>query len=251
MKQRWPEGAVLVASVLFAIHPVAACSLVGCLNDGIEMRGDFAVVVKHDGKPLNGVDLEVSGNGIAAGTTIRAAQTGRDGRAMITGLPPGEYWLNVKMLGISATYHCFHVAQRPTSKAKRRVSYDWGDLAASVSHVSGKLVDPQPGTSGNPLWNLTHISDVPIAGARLTLRNAVTGETFATTSDEKGEFAFGILPSGTYVLHAEGSRGGRGYEATDLLLKVSKTAKTSEVVLKRQEPSGTNCGDSSLYPSWK
>jgi hypothetical protein len=34
--------------------PASACSVTACLDRGIEMRGDFAVKIKHADKPLPG-----------------------------------------------------------------------------------------------------------------------------------------------------------------------------------------------------
>jgi hypothetical protein len=170
---------------------------------------------------------------------------------IVTNMSPGEYWLSADLLGIGAAYHCFHVAQHPTAKAKRVMKYDWGDLAPAMRRVAGSITDTQPGTGGTPLWNLTHPVTVPIASAALRLQNAITGEVFAGTSDEHGGFEFDSIPNGTYVLHIEGGTTGRAYDPTDLLMKVRADGTRTAVVLSRQEPGATNCGDASLTPSWK
>ena len=65
---------------------------------------------------------------------------------------PGDYWLDASFLGVNAAYFCFHVSERPSRKAKRRMRYDWGDLAPATRQLAGKLVDSQPGTGESPIW---------------------------------------------------------------------------------------------------
>lgn len=138
---------------------------------------------------------------------------------------PGDYWLNVELLGINAAYHCFHVARRSSRKAKGLLTYEWGDLAPAMRRVSGTLVDAQPGTGSTPLWNIIHRVSVPISSATLRLQNAITPEAFSTKSDDRGEFAFNLIPNGTYVLHIEGGTTGRSYDSTDLLIKSQSDRK--------------------------
>lgn len=213
------------------------------------MRGNVVVLVKHAGKALPGVTIEIKTNAGNMETVSFAGVTGFDGTARVTNLSPGEYWLNAELLGIGAAYHCFHVDQRPSRKAKRVLAYEWGDLAPSTRRVAGRLIDSQPRTDGTPLWNITHRVEVPISGAELRLQHPIVVEAFSATSDERGVFAFGSIPNGTYVLHIEGGRTGRNYDPTDLLIKVSATASRSALVLTRQEPGATNCGFAPLLLS--
>lgn len=224
--------------------PAGACSLVPCIDSGIEVRRDFSVLVKHDGKPLKGVKVEIK---TSLGSIISAGTTDIEGRANVTNLSPGEYWLNADFLGIGAAYHCFHVAQPPTGKAKRVMKYSWGDFAIAMGRVAGAVIDTQPGTGGTLLWNLSHPVKVPVASAALRLQNAITGDVFIATSDERGDFEFDSLPNGTYVLHVEGGTG-RAYDPTDVLMKVRADIARATVVLSRRE---TGCGGVSLIPSWR
>lgn len=230
--------------LLLLTPPAQACSLVPCINSGIEVRRDFSVLVKHDGKPLKGVKVEIKTN---LGSIISTGTTDSAGRATVTNLSPGEYWLSADLLGIGAAYHCFHVAQQPTAKAKRVMKYDWGDLAPAMRRVAGSVIDTQPGTGGTLLWNLSHPVKVPVQSAALRLQNAITGEVFTATSDERGDFEFGSIPNGTYVLHIEGGTG-RTYDPTDVLMKVRADVARGAVVLSRQE---TGCGGVSLIASWR
>jgi hypothetical protein len=225
-----------IVPLLLLLTPLAqACSLVSCIDRGIEVRRDFSVLVKHDGKPLKGVKVEIKTN---LGSIISTGTTDSAGRATVTTLSPGEYWLSADLLGIGAAYHCFHVAQQPTAKAKRVMKYDWGDLAPAIRRVAGSVIDSQPGTGGTLLWNLSHPVKVPVARAALRLQNGITGEVFTATSGESGDFEFASIPNGTYVLHVEGGTG-RAYDPTDVLVKVRADVARAAVVLSRQK---TGCG---------
>jgi hypothetical protein len=232
--------------VLVAI-PARACSMAGCLGRGIEIRRDFAVRIHHADKPLAGARIEITGPEGASGEKKFTVMTDRNGIARITNLAPGDYWLNADYLGIGAAYHCFHVNERPSRKAKRDLRYDWGDLAPGTRYIAGRMVDSQPGKSGNPLSDLLHRVDVPIVAARLTLRNATTGDVYHTTSDASGAFAFDAIPDGTYVLHVDaGKEPDRDYEASDHLVRLGPTAKSSSLLLERRESGGGSCGGTTL-----
>jgi len=228
--------------------PTAACSLVGCLDRGIEMRSDFTVKIHHADKPLPGTSVEITGPQGAGGARKFTVRTDKDGIARIANLAPGDYWLNAEYLGIGAAYHCFHVNARPSRKAKRNLAYDWGDLAPGTRRIAGKLMDSQPGKGGTPIWNVLHHVDVPIVAAKLTLQNATTRAVYYTTSDANGAFAFDGIPNGTYVLHIDAGKiePDRDYEASDHLVSLGSSAKRNSLLLKRQEDGGGSCGGMSL-----
>ncbi len=212
------------------------------------MRRDFAVKVSHADKPLPGVTVEITGPQDTSDAKKFTITTDKDGVAHLENLAPGDYWLNAEYLGIGAAYHCFHVKEKSSRKAKRKLSYDWGDLAPATRRVAGKLVDSQPGKEGTPIQRLLHRIDVPIVGAKLEVRNATTGAVYHSTSDANGTFAFDGLPKGTYVLHIDAGmvEPGREYEASDHLLAVGPTATRNSLLLKRQEASGGSCGGTTL-----
>jgi hypothetical protein len=239
---RFPTVVALALMCYGIAIPASACSMAGCLNHGVEMRQDFVVTIKHGGKPLAGVAVQISGN-----EKQFTLPTSTDGRVHVTDLPPGDYWLDAQLLGISAAYQCFHVADRPTREAKRKLTYEWGDEAPATQRIAGKLIDSQPGKGGTPLWNLVHRTDVPIVGASLKLRSPTTGAVYSTTSGHDGRFGFDTIPAGTYVLHVEGgSAGERGYDATDQLIELSPQGSRSLILLKRRDAGGGSCGGTSL-----
>jgi Carboxypeptidase regulatory-like domain len=168
------------------------------------LRRDFLVRVTHDDKPLAGVAVEVTTN---SGESIQQffGISGADGTVRVSGLPPGEYWLKAEMLGVTAGVECFHVGQHATRKAKRTVTYAWGELASAVHSISGRVFESRPGQGDNPFWNAFHRINVAINGVKLRLQQPLTPTVYSTTSDQEGDFAFDQrIPEGIYVLHIEG-----------------------------------------------
>jgi hypothetical protein len=233
----------IIAALTWCIPlPSMACSLAACSDHGIEVDRNFVIAIKHQGKPLQGVNIKVT----APDSTIKfSGVTALKGLVEVGGLQPGDYWLDASFLGINAAYFCFHVAERPSRKAKRQMRYGWGDLAPATRQIAGRLVDSQPGTGESPIWNLIHRVNIPIAGAELALQNPVTSEIYNALSDQSGSFAFDQIAAGVYVLHIDGGSG-RLYDATDLLIRLSPNANRNGLELVRREPGGGSCGGTSL-----
>lgn len=237
-----------VAGALLILVPSTslACSAVACINSGPEFRPNFEVAIKHDGRPLRGATVEIISNAEGNLSTRFSGVTTSNGVVRVRGLPPGEYWLNAELMGVTAAYHCFHIAQRPSRIAKRRVTYEWGDYALATRQVTGRLIDSQPGTGESPLWNLIHRRNLPIVGATLKLQDPFTGRVFISTSDMDGAFGFDTIPDGLYVLRVEGGRSNREFESADKLIRVSPKAKGNRLTLTKRDAGGGDCGGTVL-----
>lgn len=219
------------------------CSMAGCPNDGNEMRPTFTIVVTHDDKPLAGVTFHV----VAKDADQFSGLTDENGIIYVSKLPPGLYWLNGDVLGTGVVYTCFHIGAKPSRRAKTKLSYTWGDEAPGTSRIAGRLIDPQPGRGGTPIWNLVHRMDVPIVGASLKLQDPVTHAIYLASSDPDGKFSFEGVASGTYVLHIEGGAAqDRSYDATNELIRLDDTATRSFLVFKRRDGGGGSCGGTEL-----
>jgi hypothetical protein len=227
-----------------------ACSLSSCsMNNGDELRRDFSVRITLAGVPLAKVNIWVT-RWPGDDKKVFSGETGTDGNTRVSGLPRGVYWLSSELLGIGAGGGCFHINSRPSKKAKRLVTYQWGDLAPTTRQVAGRLIDPAPGEGAAFLQNiLKHVVD-PIPEAKLELRNPLTGAIYTTLSDTDGRFSFGEIPSGTYVIHVEGGQTpiGHGFEPTDLLIQVTETASRNMLLLERS--GGSTCGSPTLILEW-
>jgi prealbumin domain-containing protein len=244
----------VAALFLVAVSPgtLAACSMSACLGNGIELRQDFAVKVTHDDKPLSGAAVQITRNDGNSIVELFSRQTDVAGKVHISKLPPGNYWLSVDLLGIPAGGECFHVSPVSSRKAKKEISFEWGDEAPATRRAAGKLIDSQPGKSGEPLWNLTHRSEVPVGVAKLTLRSPFSEAVYTTVSDDEGHFEFGEIPDGLYVLHLEGgtSTAGPTSYSADLLFRLSGSAKQKALLLTERDAGGGSCGGWSLAPDY-
>lgn len=159
MKELLAIGALI--PVLAFPSSSAACSLTSCLDKGVELRRDFIVRVTHGGKPLPGVSVQVTGAIKGNGNKLFSGKTAADGTVRVRDLPPGEYWLNAELLGIAAGVQCFHIGARSSRVAKKKVSYEWGDLASATRQIAGKLIDSQPGKGGAPRCGTSYIALMP------------------------------------------------------------------------------------------
>lgn len=239
-----------VAVLLFTtlLTPTFACSLVGCLDRGVELRRSFTTSVTHQGKPLPRVTVLVTGNSENGDHREFLELTDRDGKAHFSNLPPGDYWIRAELLGIGAGYECFHINAAASKTAQKNRRYDWGADVVSVAQAVGRLVDWRPGQGPNPLQNLLHRVNVPISDAKMELRNPINDTTYTTVSDANGHFAFQHVLDGIYVLHVEAGLGAdkQPFDSTDLLIRLSEKAKRSTLLLSQEHPDAGSCGGTSL-----
>jgi hypothetical protein len=228
--------------------PSNACSMAMCLGNGVEMRPDFIVTIRHADKPLAGVSVKVASRAPDKDEVVWfSGVTGADGRVQVTNLAPGNYWIETDLLGISAGEECFHVSEKP-ERPKSRLKYDWGDLAPASRRIAGRVVDYQPGTGETPILNNAHRVEVAIPAARLLLQNPITGATLSTSSDSSGSFSFDEAAPGVYVLHIDPGTapGNREYDASDVLIRLAASATRNAILLSRREASGGSCGGTYL-----
>jgi hypothetical protein len=246
--KRWLLASAANLALFTIPVPTVACSLAGCVDRGVELRRSFIVTVTHQDKTLPGVSVQITGNSNVAGHQSFSELTGADGTAHFASLPPGDYWIKADLLGIEAGYECFHINSFASTKAKKTRHYEWGDMPPAFRQAIGRLVASRPGKGGNPLENLLHRVNVPIADARLELRQPLVGTAYTTVSDANGRFAFDQVPEGTYVLHIEAgtASGALSFDSTDLLIQLNIAAKQSTLLLARREAGGGSCGGTSL-----
>jgi hypothetical protein len=240
---------LVIASLLsFALPNGAhACSMVACVDKGIEMRKGFDVKVVHGRNPLSGVSVQIiSGMGQEEHVYF-SGKTEKNGNVQIRNLAPRVYWIRVELLGVLAGLHCFHVRSEPTRKAKKQLMYSWGELAPAVSRAAGLLVDIQLGDGENWFQKFRNRQAVPISGAMLKLQDPFSQRAYYATTDENGAFTFDRVPHGRYVLHVEGGNAGsRKYDSTDQLIYISSDAQRDKIILKRTEAGGGDCGGTVL-----
>jgi hypothetical protein len=245
--KRLGAAGVLVLLLSFPISSVA-CSDVACVGNGVELRADFAVDIRHGDKPLPGVSVHITRNTEGDSTEAFSGITSSDGILRVKNLPAGNYWLEAKLLGIYAGVQCFHINSQPSRKAKSKVRYDWGDLVPASREIEGRFVSAKPGDGGTRLSNYLHQVEVPIDAAVLTLRDPFAGKTYSAVSDADGNFSFDGAPDGLYALHIEGATtpDGDSYESADFLIRRNSSAKWDKLLLKRAIADFGGCGGTGL-----
>lgn len=204
-----------------------------CLNNGVELRGKFVVKVRHAGKPLAGVRVEVTSYNAAADLRTQFSSTTAADETVLVTVSPGEYWLSTDFLGVSAGSECFHISDLASKKGKGKVNYDWGALAVSTQRIAGSLIDSEPGKGDNPLMNMVHRVETPMAASPLTLQNPLTGGVYHAATDLEGRFSFEAIPTGTYVLHVLDAH---------LLIALAPSSKRERLRLVNRPASGGSCG---------
>ena len=150
-----------------------------------------------DGKPLEGVEFEISGNGIT-----KKSASGRDGVVTFTGLAFGEYTITE-----------VEAPQGYVKAAPIKVTIDGSDSAERVIQL-------EPIENKHTKLTVTKFAEdgkTALPGAEFIIRNAegkyvkVDGTSFASFADKKedataivtgenGTFAIEYLPLGEYVL---------------------------------------------------
>ncbi len=87
----------------------------------------------------------------------------------------------------------------------------WGQGEAVNARLSGTVFDP---------------ADAVLPGATVTLSNAATGFTRQVTSSADGQFAFALMPPGTYELRVE-KEGFNTYLQSNIALAVGQSSGVS------------------------
>jgi hypothetical protein len=166
-------------------------------------------------------------------------ETGPEGTIQFNDLSSGNYNLSVEKLGITAAYICLHVSKWSTGlSAKRALTFDWGNDAPETRRIAGRLV------AGNVIYDGRPIQ-IPVAGNRLTLHDALTDGSFETETDANGLFAFNGLASGIYVLHAHQAKQSfsrADYAAGDVLIRLNPTARRETLTVQRNSGGGDCSG---------
>lgn len=223
-----------LAVAITAPKSLGAISTFGCSDRGVELRSDFSVKVKFQGRPLPGVSIEVKGADVSAQQS-HSELTGPDGLARFADMPPGNYWMKAEFLGIAARYECFHINSTPSSRAKKNRQYEWGTMPVGIREVVGRLIDSQPGKEGTPVERMVHRVNLPITGAKLELRQPLSGATYTTESDATGHFQFDKVSQGIYVLHIDedSNSGNQLFDSSDFLIELGSGAKTGTLLITR------------------
>lgn len=219
--------------------------MVPCIDNGTELRSEFVVIVRHEGKPLPGATIQIARADAENADKLFSGTTAADGTVRVERLPSGSYLLSAQLLGIFANSECFHVGKTSSKGAKKEISFKWGNEPPEAREATGKLVHSQAAYDRSPQWN-AHRVYIPIPKAMLSLRAVQSAAFYHARSDKDGHFTFGEIPEGIYVLRVEGA----GIEPTNLLFRVSHTAEKKTLFVDDADPIGGGCGGWYLEPDY-
>lgn len=164
------------------------------LVDGVSLRG--AVLASDTGLPAAGIDLDLIGSDGFFLSGVDAV-TALDGTYELGVVPPGSYYVKVDPELFQGYVPLYHPAS-PTLAAATPV------IVSGVGDVSGIDFVVEPGGT-----ILGHVSDaLALAGVpNLDLDIFDLGGTeltdFDARTDEVGDYRFGIVPVGTYVVRVD------------------------------------------------
>lgn len=158
-----------------------------------------------DGQPVAGTVTAHDEDSFAV-STVKVAD---DGGYLIEGLKPGSYGLVVEILGGPIHFEGIPVTAGHVTAFDIPIDRGWAgsdpvrfadlagsnvrayqppDLPADASRVEGTVTDV--------------VTRERVEGAVVTTTDPRDGQTLTAVSDERGWFAFGDLPPGTYTLSA-------------------------------------------------
>ena len=170
-----------------------------------ELGRDFVVEVTDRGRPVAGLQIELSTNpsGDRDSRTVKVVATDANGLAAFGGVKPGGYFVGTKQPAFRQNVE-IKVVKKPKPGNSPKVYFDWpGRQALSARTVSGVLNGDV--STGNLAADFKPpLPHRPVVGAKLTLANLVSGEVVSSTmTTQGGRFDFGGVSAGHYWLRVE------------------------------------------------
>lgn len=203
--------------LIFGTPDASACSY---SSIPVKVGRNFAVRVVHLGKPLPGLQIELSTDPKKADEDSRPVltlTTNENGFVTFRAIRPGSYYVDVGQPAFPLSVEVL-VLGRPSKKPDSPLTFEWpqGEKTVSVQSASG-LLNAQLKTDRSGFEDQVHPVFGPLGEARLTLMQAASGEVVESqVSSGSGAFSFHQVPAGLYALHIELPQAGtQRYRADD------------------------------------
>jgi len=227
---------IVTASLVFPL-PIMACTYV-YLEHGLEVQPNLMVGVTFGGTALPGATVTLMSLEGAPSITMTTAS---DGTVRVNNLRPGQYLIDIRLHEVIAASEQIEVRSRPSSAAKARLDYRWGTSPTAVRRAVGTVVGTRAWLGIDILKNIVSPMEAPMVGVRIELTHLRAAASFATATDDRGEFAFNDVPSGFYVMRTQSSPNeyGSSWQYGSFLIEVRPDAK-QEIIKLRQSHM---CGD--------
>jgi hypothetical protein len=202
----------------------------------VQVSTDLSVYISHLEKPIGGIEVTVVPEG--HDVPVLEFRSNEKGIVELHSLAVGKYKLQASHAGVEAGYEWIEVLATPRKKnLKRRIDFEWGYSSFQVSEVKGSLTGLTFGNSGNKIMDVVHPREIPHPGVPLSLRSAFTDVKYRTVSDSTGQFMFGAVPEGLYVLEITGGAESMfgAAQDTNLVIDLDPASKQAELPLRLQD----------------
>jgi hypothetical protein len=192
---------ILGVALLIAILPERGASCV-ITPRGHNVGTNFVVEVSYSGKPLQGIEINLSRemNKEPYFVLVRSTFSDDEGRVSIRRLTPGHYLLVVKHAGIEGDAADLNVVSKDQANkfVEDELKLSWPSRKVfKVREIAGVLVR-------TPFDFTKRITEPPLAGAKLTLIDALSATRRGTfTVGIDGRFSFTNLNPGLYIVQVK------------------------------------------------
>jgi hypothetical protein len=163
----------------------------------------FLVSVNDRGRPVAGLQIELTIEGKKKDHTIAIVETDAKGNAKFEHVRPGLYFVGIKQPAFGYSEE-IRVMPHPPKGSPEGFSFEWPgweplSTTAMVGSITGRAR-----TDRGFLLDTTQPVYTTVAGAKLTLLKAVSDEPVeAQISNDNGGYEFREIPAGLYLLHVE------------------------------------------------
>ncbi len=202
-KLRLMTKAIVVLIALFVPLRGVACTMSFAQH---KVGRDFVIEISYNGHPLEGIEAEISRETPQEPylSVVASTRTNASGESSIKELAPGSYFLVVRHAGVDGEAVELKVVGQEQSDAsiEGRLKLNWPYRKVfKVRQIAGTLLRA-------PFDNTQHSAETPLAGAMLTLTDALpaTKRSVSVVQDD-GRFVFANLDSGLYILHVKQVKG--------------------------------------------
>jgi hypothetical protein len=202
----------------------------------VQVASDLTVYISHLEKPIAGVEVTVVPEG--QNVPVLESRSNDKGVVELRSLAVGKYKLQASHAEIDAGYEWIEVVATSRKRnLKKKIDFEWGYSSYRVSEVKGILTGKVFGNSGNKLMDIVHPREIPHPGVSLSLRSAFTDVRYRTVTDSTGQFMFGDVPEGIYVLEIAGGAESMfgAPQDTNLVIDLEPASKQVELTLQLQD----------------
>ena len=163
----------------------------------------FSVNVSDRGRPVVGLQIELTTEGRKKDHTVATFKTDANGSVQFKRVRPGHYFVGIRQPAFGYSEE-IEVMRHPPKGSPEGFTFEWpGWKPLSTTTVSGSITGLAR-TDRGLLLDTTKPIYGSVIGAKLTLLKAVSDEAIETQiSSNGGSFGFHVVPAELYLLRVE------------------------------------------------